>query len=362
MARVIRRARGFTLVELLVVIAIIGILVSLLLPAVQSAREASRRASCSNNIKQISLALQNYADTLRSYPPGWIATPDPSDSTGVLSTKNQEEWGWSVMILPYMEQTALHDRLGVTKARLYQRLVDYSLLVPNNPAITTTVSQDVTAACFSVVKPFMCPSDTGFSGRGRTSTTPARGFNGGTGFAANGMTTAAASAVGVSNYMGVAGHCDFIDFAKNTGIFFGNSAVRPVDVRDGMSNTFLIGERDSINCGSGTWLGVRNTNGGGNRGVNFVIGHAQPKLNQPDPPIGWGSGATGCGEGFSSLHPNGAQFALCDGSVRFISNSINSNWYPPAGGTGTIADSRNTANGTYQRLMSRDDKLPVGSF
>src|SRR5438552_310335 len=87
--------RGFTLVELLVVIAIIGILVALLLPAVQAAREAGRRTQCQNNLKQIGLALHNYHDTLKTLPSGFVA------SAAYPSTANG--WGWSALILPYVE-------------------------------------------------------------------------------------------------------------------------------------------------------------------------------------------------------------------------------------------------------------------
>ena len=366
MVRVIRRARGFTLVELLVVIAIIGILVALLMPAVQAAREAARRASCTNNFKQIGLALQNYADTLRVYPPGWIATPDPSDPTKSVLT--QEEWGWSVMILPYMEQPALHTRLGVTKARLYQRLLDPSQL-PVDPTLqglvtTSLVDVDVANAAKSVIKSFMCPSDTGFSGRGNVSqTTPARSFNGGLGFANVGMATAATTLVGVSNYLGVSGHFDVTDFAKNTGVFYGNSATRLVDIRDGASNTFLVGERETFNCGSGTWLGVRSTPGSGTRGVNFVIGHSRPKLNQDVVAVPLATNGTNCGEGFSSFHPGGALFLKGDGSIVFVSNTIEWNWYPPVNGNWSLTDPlTNRGHGTYQLLMTTNDKQPVRNF
>src|SRR2546427_5297251 len=96
----VRGRSGFTLVELLVVIAIIGVLVALLLPAVQAAREAARRMSCSNNLKQLSLALHNYESTFSSLPPAGIDT---------------NQMSWVVMLLPYMEQQPLFDKFNFAK-------------------------------------------------------------------------------------------------------------------------------------------------------------------------------------------------------------------------------------------------------
>ena len=104
---VIRRVRGFTLVELLVVIAIIGILVALLLPAIQAAREAARRTECTNNMKQIGLALQNYHDSYRRFPPSGILYGDPRTVPHALPYHHT----WLVMILPFMEQGPLYDEV-----------------------------------------------------------------------------------------------------------------------------------------------------------------------------------------------------------------------------------------------------------
>jgi prepilin-type N-terminal cleavage/methylation domain-containing protein/prepilin-type processing-associated H-X9-DG protein len=348
--------RGFTLVELLVVIAIIGVLVSLLLPAVQAAREAARRASCQNNMKQIGIALHNYHDVLSTFPSGWLDNP----------VVNEESWGWSALLLPYIEQQALHDALGVNRARL----VDQLRTPPQS------YGQQVAAAGRTVLKVFICPSDSGHnSGLIHNN----RNFNMGVGFTAAGLTGAGNTLAGVSNYMGVEGHRDTANAAPNTGLLFGNcrgtaaqcpnnasSAVGLSDITDGTSNTFMVGERDTKNCRSGTWLGVRNTNASGARGISVVVGHSHPKLNQDIPPaaggIDWDAGRIGCGEGFSSLHPGGAQFLLADGSVRFVSETINHFWFPNTIVNGTIADSKNTRNGTYQRLMTRDDNLVIQNF
>src|SRR5262249_62367086 len=99
-----RRRLGFTLIELLVVIAIISVLVALLLPAVQNAREAARRSQCRNNLKQIGIALQNYHAACNMFPPGYIAgVPYPATSNG---------WSWCSQILPYLDQSPLYDQIN----------------------------------------------------------------------------------------------------------------------------------------------------------------------------------------------------------------------------------------------------------
>jgi len=105
---------GFTLVELLVVIAIIGLLVALLLPAIQAAREAARRTECSNKLKQIGLALHNYHDTYNVFPPGAI-TKTTSCSLNTGNTRTDGGAPWTVLTLPFMEQSSLHDRFDFSK-------------------------------------------------------------------------------------------------------------------------------------------------------------------------------------------------------------------------------------------------------
>ena len=107
------RRGGFTLIELLVVIAIIGILIAMLLPAVQAAREAARRMSCTNNLKQIGLALHAYHDAHRLFPQGYINQP-----------ALHEAWGWTVFVLPYLEQCSLYNRLDVNNRRLTDLMTD----------------------------------------------------------------------------------------------------------------------------------------------------------------------------------------------------------------------------------------------
>src|SRR5437879_5880433 len=104
--------RGFTLVELLVVIAIIGTLAALLLPAVQGAREAARRANCVNNMRNCILASTQYHDTQQSFPSGWIVHTSPPGS-GSSPVRNSEGWGWAALILPYLDQKNLHRDLAI---------------------------------------------------------------------------------------------------------------------------------------------------------------------------------------------------------------------------------------------------------
>ncbi len=139
------RRRGFTLIELLVVIAIIGVLIALLLPAVQQAREAARRAQCSNNLKQIGLALHNYHDTNGSFPPGSIAG-------GVIATPSLTTW--TISILPYLEQGPL--------------FAAYNLEIPNEHLGNTTV-------CRTFIAGFSCPSDPNAKGTAAPQSGPGSG-------------------------------------------------------------------------------------------------------------------------------------------------------------------------------------------
>ena len=125
-----RRKIGFTLVELLVVIAIIGVLVALLLPAVQTAREAARRMRCGNNLKQICMAMHNYESAHKVLPPGWISSPGVmwTSATTSTGTDGWGSWGWPALILKYMEQSGVADALRVGDVDMRTALDDPTML------------------------------------------------------------------------------------------------------------------------------------------------------------------------------------------------------------------------------------------
>lgn len=325
-----RRRAGFTLIELLVVIAIIAVLIALLLPAVQQAREAARRSQCQNNLKQIGLALHNYHDVYNKFPMAYVR-PDPADQSD-----NIEGWGWHVMILPFVEQNNLFDQLGVTR----NTLRDFLAAAGSNPQ---------NAALLQTRLPmYLCPSD-GNDGLVHQN----RHFGGGLGTNAGGL---GQFRPGATNYMACRGTRDQIARNVDTwGVFFHNSSVTIGGITDGTSNTIFVGERETRVGRAGSWVGVRNPDGNGSRGIWYNIGQVRSIMNASDPPFNWGS-PNGAGTGFSSEHTGGAQFLLGDGSVRFISENIQhderDSWLnsPPA----TI--------GLYQRLGRRNDGQPVSNF
>jgi prepilin-type N-terminal cleavage/methylation domain-containing protein/prepilin-type processing-associated H-X9-DG protein len=314
--------RGFTLIELLVVIAIIAVLIGLLLPAVQKVRESANRMQCTNNLKQIGLALHSYHDSMNSFPPGYIdgntdpnSTPDNDVGPG---------WGWASFLLPYMEQ-----------ANLY-RQINFNVAV--GVGVNTAVSQQS-------LKLFLCPSDgsqptfpvydSGFS---RPLVTVAFGnYVGCNGWeecfaGAGGNPQAGGGTDGLAGGFGRAG----------VGLFYRNSRIRFADVTDGVSNTIFVGERSSNHAPS-TWTGAV---AGGRCPAWMAIQPPVPYLPPPGPPYDnadFGEAlvlAHGNGthlpnadfpifdpDTFYSFHPNGANFLFGDGSVHFLSSTINPSTY-----------------------------------
>ena len=360
-ARVSRFARSngksaFTLVELLVVIAIIGILIALLLPAVQAAREAARRSQCTNNLKQIALALHNYHDTYKSFPSGWMF--HSMGSQGASGTLEEEaQWGWGALILPFMEQKPLADSLQISKWRLEEAC----LAVEGGDTVLEAVMQ-------SPVENFICPSG------------PFKVLNSHRSVAVN------KKAAGC-NYVGCKGLSDGSYDEDSGGLLFGNSSKKFRDVTDGTSNVFAVGERATTIGGFGVadlgkpngalWIGVGHP-AMENDGIGVLhkradLMHRNGPSNVTAPTSRKMNTTSASGKAFNSRHPGGANFALCDGSVRFISDLIEFNnggvgnvQYPIRDdGSGNSWDA--TANfpfnlGVFQILGMRDSDVPVSDF
>ncbi len=213
---------GFTLVELLVVIAIIGVLVSLLLPAVQSARESARRMQCTNSLHNLAIACHNYHDSLGTFPNSHFYNPSPSGSDSLCpSAANCEEWGWHVLIMPYIEQQNLYNTLGVTSYSLHH------VLAKKNPALNSAAA--ITAALQTKIAIYRCPSDSSPSG----DIVPSgdRDFSGGLGTAAGGLGTFLPS---ITNYVCNRGTRNNNQVTSDThGMFMESTAKKIQDVTDG---------------------------------------------------------------------------------------------------------------------------------
>lgn len=277
-----QRRHAFTLIELLVVIAIIGILVALLLPAVQAAREAARRMSCGNNMKQIGLAMHMYHDTFKQLPAGWRGY-DPA--TGKPHWFGLPGWAWGASILPYLEQSNVSDQL-----------VHFALPVadPENERARTLK-----------LPVFRCPSDPGKA---------TFLLEGGGLFVGPGSFQPLEMAR--SNYIGVFGTQELHDVCPDAscegdGTLFLNRGVEFGEIRDGLSQTFIVGERNSKFAPS-TWVGVVT---GGAHSPARVVGIATYPPNSEETPEHYF-------HNFSSFHPSGTHFLLADGAVRLISESI----------------------------------------
>ena len=326
---------GFTLVELLVVIAIIGVLVALLLPAVQAAREAARRSQCQNNFKNLALGLQNYESTHKTFPVCWdILLPDGSRAKTDIAT-----WGWGTRLLPFIEQQALYNNLDVTNRILWDVMRD----VDARELVKTSLPL------------FRCPSDEGEEllppGENDFDAPIERHFHC--------KSCPRTPSVAISNYVGVNGLYDGYPSGANNGVFDHDVGIELRVITDGLSNTFLLGERDR-RCKQGAWCGARNPIGNNLWGSYFTRGRVSLKLNDPRDVDIFHSDS--CAEGFSSSHSGGAFFAFCDGSVHFISDDISfSNGGLKINSIGTYGRTAYDPQllGVYQRLGIRDDGMPL---
>lgn len=330
MVRFAARWKGFTLVELLVVIAIIGILIALLLPAVQAAREAARRSQCLNNLKQLGLGMHNYHDVNKQFAPGNRNCDPANPGTGSCAGGYGNVWEGGahrkgsllVKMLPYVEQRPLYDQLDFRG--------------------------DVIAQLSSLgygrreIPGFRCPSDPWTDPNpGQSNYAPSLGFQ-----PMPGRSCTAYQPPNVINYYhgGLTGHGSTESPQQVSGCFSRYSfAASIAQITDGTSNTILMGEIRP-------WCGDHHR--GGWMNPNALWTATTSPINYPTcPDEAPGNGGTdGCNafgnwqtsQGFKSKHPGGAQFLFADGSARFLSQTIDYE--------------------TYQRLGDRWDNLPIGNF
>lgn len=326
------KRRGFTLIELLVVIAIIAVLIALLLPAVQQAREAARRTQCKNNLKQLGLALHNYHDTANALPPGWVS-----------GAAGPSRWGWGTFLLPQFDQAPLYASLSSAMG-----MDANSINATGFSAVMTTLPQP--GPLQTSLAAFRCPSDVA----GPTVNTPLAD-----GYMVMMPPMANTTTFGRSTYPGVMGsNVDWMmgqPMTPSGGSFGRNSSTNFRDYQDGLSNTFLIGERRSPGVvngmyvgGDGIWAGVGCDTMP--QGMAMELGDCSnshplngrfataPTATSADSYIG-----------FSSMHVGGAHFLMGDGSVRFISENIASG---PVG----------QASSVYQNLATVADGMVLGDF
>ncbi len=295
------RKSAFTLVELLVVIAIIGILIGLLLPAVQAAREAARRLQCANNFKQVGLAMHNYHTAHRTFPPGMIVRDGRwpgNTSCGSWTSGTYHGWGWGTFLLPYLEQQAVYNS------------IDF------NAWYSSEQNREAGARRIGV---YLCPSDPQDELVGCCS-----GWT---------MGTHPDEDIYMSNMAGVT---DSTDWTCNgiaakepqvaDGMMGNREGVTIAEIRDGTSNTLMIGEVTGGGPGThkahfwNTW-GLLDTKDGINGPFTIPGGGWPPDESSSGTYTGFRN------TGFSSFHPGGCHFALADGAVKFIDEMIDISLY-----------------------------------
>ena len=307
-SKILKRSRGFTLIELLVVIAIIAILIALLLPAVQQAREAARRSTCKNNMKQLGLALHNYHDTFNTFPSSHIR--------GIVSSWTTSQIGWQARILPYMDQAPLFNK------------IDWSIQ-PGNTGTANTEAMNVELPAYR------CPSDSGD-----------RGTTGQTAYGPTNYVVCSAN-TGVFSAGGT-------DFANNgRSVMFLNSATKMRDISDGISNTMIASEckvgHPYVGANATSSTVCTGTASVRSRGYSWFFGLAMMAWSYTTL-IGPNSDLTECASstggpalmGARSAHVGGVHVLLGDGRIRFISDSIHL--------------------GTWQDLGHKSDGNVLGEF
>ena len=345
---------AFTLVELLVVIAIIGILVALLLPAVQAARESARRASCTNKIKNIALAMLNFESAQRYFPPGAIHPTEGRDNGP----------SWHVFILPYIEGNALSDDI-TTRIREFERTnPGKSLEIASLPSVRDTA-----------LEIYLCPSDSevlskSFSPNGGGFRAPGSSYAGIMGSAFSRAREilndfdCQASVLAPKGKYPCVGQPGFAGVINYDGILYPSSRVKPSQITDGLSNTYLVGERwyqlrvwaqgvyvnatpvaGKINAGAFSsscknidWNYTPNANLESPQ-VTFYAAHSEG--DRPPMPDGAAKKMSYNDLLFGSFHSGGCNFAHADASVHFVNDDIEGAVYTAMASKQEVIDQRN---------------------
>ena len=313
-----RSPRGFTLVELLVVIAIIGVLVSLLLPAVQAAREAARRMQCSNNLKQMALGLHNYVDVHKRLPAALWGNP-------FSSAEDDDGFGWMVSMLPFVEQSNIHDSINPqgTPGIMEHDAIRH-IYYPGMARVPFGDTKIATYRCPSSALPDFVPVSWAIPGHNLV----------GGGTVPNSYPWQ--SGYATTDYKTNGGSC-WGDFGVMHKMREGGGS-RFADITDGLSNTILIVESSYVtsnmrqrNRGTmpatafrdwPTWIGAM---GSGSDEITRTNGRTNSPINAMTTPSRMYFAIND--DNAFSYHPSGAQFALADGSVHFISQSIEMRTY-----------------------------------